>query len=66
VAVSLLQAFPGGVYLNDTTQVALHDDWQADWPGSGVAAALKLPARLDLLRGGMQLDMIPARQHDSA
>ena len=65
VAVSLLQAFPGGVYLNDTTQVALHDDWQADWPGSGIAAALKLPARLDLLRGGMQLDLIPARQHDS-
>jgi hypothetical protein len=65
VAVALLQAFPGGVYLNDSTQVALHDDWTETWPGSGIAAALKLPARLDLLRGGVQVDLTPARQHDS-
>lgn len=65
VAVALLQAFPGGVFLDDTTQVALHDDWQADWPGSGTAAARKLPTRFDLLRGALQLDVIPARAHDT-
>lgn len=65
VAVTLLQAFPGGVYLNDSTQVALHDDWQEAWPGGGIAAALKLPTRFDLLRGGVQVDLTPARQHDS-
>ena len=65
VAVALLQAFPGGVYLNDSTQLALHADWREDWPGSGIAAALKLPARFDLLRGGVQVDLTPARQHDS-
>lgn len=65
VAVALLQAFPGGVYLNDSTQVSLHADWREAWPGSGMAAALKLPTRLDLLRGGMQVDLTPARQHDS-
>ncbi len=66
VAVGLLQAFPGGVYLNDSTQLTLHDDWAEVWPGSGCAAALKLPTRFDLLRGGLQLTLTPARQHDSA
>jgi Transposase DDE domain len=65
VAVALLQAFPGGVLLNDSTQLPLHDDWRAAWPGSGIAAALKLPTRFDLLRGGVQVDLTPARQHDS-
>lgn len=65
VAVALLQAFPGGVFLNDTTQVAWHDDWQADWPGSGTAAARKLPTRFDLLRGTLALDVIPACHHDT-
>ena len=65
VAVALLQAFPGGVYLNDSTQLALHADWRETWPGSGIAAALKLPARFDLLRGGVQVDLTSARQHDS-
>jgi hypothetical protein len=65
VAVALLQAFPGGVYLNDATQLALHADWQEDWPGGGVAAARKLPTRFDLVCGGVQLDLPPARQHDA-
>lgn len=65
VAAALLQAFPGGVYLNDSTQVPLHDDWRAVWPGSGIAAALKLPTRFDLLRGGVQVDLTPGREHDS-
>jgi hypothetical protein len=65
VAVALMQAFPGGVYLNDSTQLALHEDWRDEWPGSGSAAALKLPTRFDLLRGGIQVEVAPARQHDS-
>ena len=65
VAVALLRAFPGGVYLNDSTQLALHDDWAPAWPGGGIAAALKLPTRFDLLRGGVPVDLTPARQHDS-
>lgn len=65
VAVALLQAFPGGVFLNDSTQIVWHEGWQERWPGGGVAAALKLPTRLDLPRGGIQVDLTPARQHDS-
>jgi hypothetical protein len=65
VAVPLLQAFPGGVYLNDSTQLALHDDWQDAWPGGGIAAALKLPTRFDLVCGSVQVDLTPARQHDA-
>lgn len=66
VVVALLRAFPGGVFLNDSTQLPLHDDWRAAWPGSGIAAALKLPALFDLLRGSLQVDLTPARQHDTA
>jgi hypothetical protein len=66
VAVALLGAFPGGVYLDDTTQIALPGAWQSRWDGGGTAAALKLPTLVDLLRGGVQAELTPARQHDSA
>jgi hypothetical protein len=66
VAVALLEAFPSGVYVGDSTQIALPDAWQHIWDGGGRAAALKLPTLLDLLRGAVQLDLTPARQHDSA
>ncbi len=66
VAVALLTAFPGGVYLGDSTQIALPDGWQHVWDGGGRAAALKLPTLFDLLRGALQFDLAPARQHDSA
>jgi hypothetical protein len=65
VAVAVLQAFPGGVYLNDSTQLALHAEWQELWDGGGIAAALKLPTLFDLLRGSLHVDLTPARQHDS-
>ncbi len=65
VEVALLQAFPGGVYLNDSTQLALHADWHDTWDGGSLAAALKIPTQYDLLRGTLQLDLTPARQHDS-
>lgn len=65
VGGALLHAFPGGVYLNDSTQLALHEDWAQVWPGAGIAAALKLPTRFDLLRGGVQVALTPAREHDT-
>lgn len=66
VEVALLRAFPGGVYLDDTTQIALPDAWQTIWDGGGRAAALKIPALFDLLRGSLQLELTAARHHDAA
>lgn len=66
VEVGWLQRFPGGVYLNDSTQITWHADWAATWDGGATAAALKIPTLIDLLRGSLQADVIPARQHDSA
>lgn len=63
--VALLQRFPGGVYLNDTTQLPLPDDWHATWDGGGIAAALKIPVVLDLMHGTLQAELVPARQHDT-
>ena len=65
VEVALLRAFPGGVSLDDSTQIALPAVWQTVWDGGGTAAALKIPALFDLLRGALQVDLTPARQHDS-
>ena len=48
VEVDWLQQFPGGVYLNDSTQITWHADWAATWDG-GRAAALKLPTLLERL-----------------
>ena len=65
VEVEWLQRFPGGFYLNDSTQVAWHDDWAPLWDGGGIAAAMKLPTCINMLRGGLQVEMIGARTHDS-
>jgi Transposase DDE domain len=65
VEVALLRAFPGGVYLDDSTQIALPAVWQTVWDGGGTAAALKIPALFDLLRGALHVDLTPARQPDS-
>jgi hypothetical protein len=66
VEVAWLQQFPGGVYLNDSTQITWHADWAATWDGGATPAALKIPTLLNLLRGSLQIDVVPARQHDSA
>jgi hypothetical protein len=66
VEVDWLQRFPGGVYLNDSTQITWHADWATTWDGGATAAALKIPTLIDLLRGSLQADLVPARQHDSA
>jgi Transposase DDE domain len=65
VDVEVLQRFPGGVFVNDATQIAWHDDWASEWDGGGRAAALKMPTVIDLLHGTLQTDLIAARQHDS-
>ena len=61
VEIEWLHPFSGGVYLNDSTQVT----WSDDWDGGGIAAAIKLPVCLEMLRGGLQVEMIAARTHDS-
>jgi hypothetical protein len=57
VALSVLQRFPGGVCLLDSTLIALPDALSAHWPGCGGTspadgrAALKVFARWNLLNG---------------
>lgn len=70
VAVPLLQRFPGGVCLLDSTTVALPDALAALWPGCGrnagaTPAALKLQVRLDLLHGVLSGPLLlPGRGND--
>lgn len=52
--------------LSDSTQITWHADWAATWDGGATAAALKIPTLIDLVRGSLQADLVPARQHDSA
>jgi hypothetical protein len=59
-----LQTF-SGIYLNDSTQISWPDEWADQWDGGGIAAAMKLPVCLDMLRGRIQVDLIAARTHDS-
>jgi hypothetical protein len=60
VATRVLQRFPGGVCLLDTTTIVLPDALAALWPGCGGStpaagqAALKLFARWNLLNGQLQ------------
>jgi hypothetical protein len=60
VATRILQRFPGGVCLLDSTTVTLPDALAAYWPGCGGTsptdgqAALKLFARWNLLNGQLQ------------
>src|SRR5262245_5126875 len=54
VAIPILQRFTGGVWLLDSTTVALPDALAKQWPSSGPGkgrAAMKLVVRLNLLHG---------------
>ena len=58
IAIPVLQRFPCGVYLLDSTTLTLPDALAPLWPGSGrnagpPPAAIKLQVRLDLLHGGL-------------
>lgn len=68
-AEGLLARFDG-VYLLDTTGVALPPEMAGQWPGTGGntpeagRAALKVEARLDLTDGGLAAHLMPGRHHD--
>lgn len=57
-----------GVYLLDSTQVAVPDEWAALWPGGGNQhqrrGALKVQTLWDYQGGGLQFSLHPACQHD--
>ncbi len=67
VAIPVLQRF-AGVYVHDSTSIALPDDLAAPWPGcggDGPAASLKCGVQLDLLHGTLTaLDLAPGRTAD--
>lgn len=57
VAIPLLRRFPGGVYIQDCSQLVLPEALAEEWPGcgdsteTGHTAVLKLGVRLELTRG---------------
>jgi Transposase DDE domain len=67
-AVPLLQRFPGGVHLLDTTTVTLPRAFARTWPGSGShnkPAGMKAQVRFDLRNGTLAGPFLfPARDHD--
>jgi hypothetical protein len=66
----LLAAFPGGIWLVDSTTIALPAALASDWPGCGGgagqgAAALKVHPLFDLASGALgRLDLTPGRASD--
>jgi Transposase DDE domain len=66
VAIPILQRFPGGVMILDSTTLALPDPLACQWPSctketatSGIAS-LKLHVRFDLLHGTLQGPVVQA------
>jgi hypothetical protein len=57
-----------GVYLLDSTEVALPNEWEAIWPGGGNQhqrrAALKIQTLWDYQGGGLHFSLHPAKRHD--
>ena len=68
-STSFLQAFTG-VYLLDSTDVPVPDEWAAIWSGGGnqhrQRGALKVQTLWDYQGGGLQFSLHPARCHDAA
>jgi hypothetical protein len=71
VAIPLLRRFPGGVYIQDCSQLTLPAVFADAWPGCGDStedghtAVLKLGARLELARGQLAGPvLVPGRVHD--
>jgi len=68
-AIPLLQRFPGGVWVQDSTTISLPGELAAVWPGCGGSAgpnaALKLQVRHDLLHGTLAGPLLqPGRAQD--
>jgi hypothetical protein len=72
VAIPILERFVGGVWLLDSTTVALPEAFANRWPGVGrnegpPGAAMKLQVRLDLLHGTLAGPLLqPGRCSDHA
>jgi hypothetical protein len=71
VAIPLLRRFPGGVYLQDCSQLVLPEALADEWPGCGDStetghrAVLKLGVRLEVTRGQLGGPVLVAgRVHD--
>jgi hypothetical protein len=68
VAVPVLQRFPGGVDVLDTTTLTLPPEFAGAWPGSGqteAPAGIKAQVRLNLVNGALTGPFLfPARDHD--
>lgn len=70
VAVPVLQRFPGGVDVLDTTTLTLPAVFAGAWPGSGqyespAGAGIKAQVRLNLVNGSLTGPFLfPARDHD--
>jgi len=66
-SATFLQRF-AGVYLLDSTQIAVPDEWAGVWPGGGNQhqrrGALKVQTLWDYQGGSLQFSLHPARQHD--
>jgi hypothetical protein len=69
VAVPVLQRFPGGVDLLDTTTLTLPAAFAGPWPGTGTQecpAGIKAQVRLNLVNGTLTGPFLfPARDHDT-
>jgi hypothetical protein len=68
-AIPLLQRFPGGVWVQDSTTISLPGALATVWPGcgssAGPTAALKLQVRHDLLHGTLDGPLLqPGRAQD--
>jgi len=65
VAIPILQRFAGGVWLLDSTAVALPHALNKHWPGMYDCASVKLQVRLDLLHGTLAGPVLqPGRHND--
>ena len=62
VVLPAMAHFPGGVYIQDSTQIAWHPDWMAVWVGAGTDAALKVQVAWDLLTGALASGEVLAAQ----
>jgi hypothetical protein len=66
-AMAFLKPFKG-VYLQDSTTIALPLSLKQDWPGTGnqtgTSAALKVQTVLDYQQGQLRMQLVQARQYD--
>lgn len=67
--IELLQRFPGGVYLIDSTVINLPDEFATEFPACGgdrgqSAASLKVQVRIELITGRCEIQLEAGRDAD--